>query len=78
MTKIKRAIPSVGGETEQMGFSYNFLFKYKFVQQPGKIGSSSVTQSGPTVCDPMDCSTPGFPVHDQLPELAQTYRPSSR
>ena len=23
--------------------------------------------------DPMDCSTPGFPVHHQLPELAQTY-----
>ena len=25
-----------------------------------------------TLCDPMDCSTPGFPVHHQLPELAQT------
>ena len=24
-------------------------------------------------CDPMDCSTPGFPVHHQLPELAQTH-----
>ena len=32
----------------------------------------SVTQSCPTLCDPMDCSTPGFPVHYQLPELAQT------
>ena len=34
---------------------------------------SSVTQLCPTVCDPMDCSTPGFPVHHQLPELAQTH-----
>ena len=34
---------------------------------------SSVIQSGPTLCDPMDCSTPGFPVHPQLPELAQTH-----
>jgi len=34
---------------------------------------SSVTQSCPTLCDPMDCSTPGFPVHHQLPELAQTH-----
>ena len=34
---------------------------------------SSVTQSCPTLCDPMDCSTPGFPVHHQLLELAQTY-----
>ena len=34
---------------------------------------SSVSQSCPTLCDPMDCSTPGFPVHHQLPELAQTH-----
>ena len=30
-------------------------------------------QSCPTLCDPMDCSTPGFPVHHQLPELTQTH-----
>ena len=34
---------------------------------------SSVAQSCPTLCDPMDCSTPGLPVHHQLPELAQTH-----
>ena len=34
---------------------------------------SSVTQSCRTLCDPMDCSTPGFPVHHQLPELTQTH-----
>ena len=33
----------------------------------------SVAQSCLTLCDLMDCSTPGFPVHHQLPELAQTY-----
>ena len=32
---------------------------------------SLVGQSCPTLCDPMDCSTPGFPVHHQLLELAQ-------
>ena len=32
---------------------------------------SSVTQSGPTLCGPMDCSTPGLPIHHQLLELAQ-------
>ena len=37
----------------------------------------SVTQLFPTLCNSMDCSTPGFPVHHQLPELAQT-RPLSR
>ena len=35
---------------------------------------SSVAQSSLTLCDPMDCSTPGFPVHHQLLELAQTCR----
>ena len=34
---------------------------------------SSVAQSCPTLCDPMDCSTPGFHVHHQLPELAEIY-----
>ena len=33
---------------------------------------NSVPQLCPVLCDPMDCSTPGFPVHHQLPELAQT------
>ena len=34
---------------------------------------SSVDQSCPTPCDPMDCNTPGFPVHHQLPEFTQTH-----
>ena len=34
---------------------------------------SSVAQSCPTLCDPMDCNTPGLPVHHQLLELAQTH-----
>ena len=33
---------------------------------------SSVTQSCLTLCNPMNCSMPGFPVHHQLPELVQT------
>ena len=47
-----------------------------FITEPsGKDNSasvSSVAQLCPTLCDPIDCSTPGFPVHHQLPELAQT------
>ena len=34
---------------------------------------SSVAQSCPTLCDPVDCSMPGLPVHHQLPELTQTH-----
>ena len=38
-----------------------------------EIEFSSVVQSCPTLCDPMDCSTPGFSVHYQLLELTQTH-----
>ena len=34
---------------------------------------SSVAHLCPTLCNPLDCSTPGFPVHFQLLELAQTH-----
>ena len=34
---------------------------------------SSVIQSCLTLCDPVDCSTPGFPVHHQFLELTQTH-----
>ena len=34
---------------------------------------SSVAQSCPTLCDPMNRSMPGLPVHHQLPEFTQTH-----
>ena len=37
------------------------------------VFSSLVTQSCPTLCDPIDCSMPGFPVHHQFPEPTQTH-----
>src|SRR5574340_138584 len=37
------------------------------------IQFSSVAQSCPTLCDPVNHSTPGFPVHHQLPESTQTH-----
>ena len=50
----------------------SIFFYHAFILQ-----FSSVTQLCPTLCDPMNCSTPGFPVHHQLLELAQTC-PSSQ
>ena len=43
--------------------------------QPHSLAAqfSSVAQSCPTLCNPMDCNMPGFPVHHQLPELTQTH-----
>ena len=43
---------------------------------PGKTVCSqfsSVAQSCPTLCDPMNCSTPGLPVRHQLPQFTQTH-----
>ena len=39
----------------------------------GELQFSSVAQSCLILCNPMDCSTPGFSVHHKLPELAQTH-----
>ena len=41
--------------------------------QPVSVQFSSVAQSCPTLCDPMNCSMPGIPVHHHLPEFAQTH-----
>ena len=43
------------------------------VTECSSLQFSSVTQSCPTLCDPMNHSTPGLPVHHQLPEFAQTH-----
>ena len=40
---------------------------------PHSLQFSPVTQSCPTLCDPLDCSTLSFPVHHQLPKLTQTH-----
>ena len=66
-------------------WSYFPLFVHRFQQWEQKIMEQefwssfskfefgSVTQSCLTLCDPMDCSAPDFPVHHQLLELAQTH-----
>ena len=54
----------------------NFLIKKKIkVSKWAKLilRFSSITQLCPTLCDPMNCSTPGLPVHHQLPEFTQTH-----
>ena len=49
------------------------VYKNGTFDQCLSVQFSSVAQSCPTLCDPMDCGTPGFPVHHQLLELAQTH-----
>ena len=65
---------TVHGVTEsqtQLG-KHSYLTQYV---QNSIILFSSVAQSCPTLCDPTDCSMPGFPVHHQLLELTQTHVP---
>ena len=50
---------------------FNFLSTYQYFLI--SVQFSLVTQSWPTLCDPMNCSTPGLPVHHQLPEFTQTH-----
>ena len=49
------------------------LYLYSPTASPSSVQFSSVTQWCPTLCDPMNCSTPGLPVHHQLPEFTQTH-----
>ena len=44
-----------------------------FNSQKPVVQFRSIAQSCPTLCDPMNCSTPGLPVHHQLPESTQTH-----
>ena len=67
------------GKGSKRGDKYTHTYKWLFTllcsrnQQSIVNQVSSVAQLCPTLCDPMNCSTPGFPVHHQLPELAQTH-----
>ena len=54
--------------------SKSFIFiQYILCISNGWTVFSSVAQSHPTLCDPMNHSTPGLPVHHQLPEFTQTH-----
>ena len=54
---------------------FNLLKKcvFYFIASVSSVQFSSVAQSCPTLCDPMNCSTLGLPVHHQLPEFTQTH-----
>ena len=53
-------------------FIQDFFFN-SFENKLPSVQFSSVAQSCPTLCDPMNCSSPGLPVHHQLPEFTQTH-----
>ena len=60
MTFWQGLLPSILAMKAENSFSQSVQF-------------SSVAQLCPTLCDPMNRSTPGLPVHHQLPEFTQTH-----
>ena len=76
--------PKESDMTEQLNWTeYYLLCKNKMCLHlgrqlcefltPASSISGFVVQSCPTLCDPINCSTPGFPVLHYLPEFAQTH-----
>ena len=72
--ELKSLLMKVKEESEKGGLKLN-IQKTKIMASSsiGSVQFSSVAQSCPTLCDPMNCSTPGLPVHHQLPEFTQTH-----
>ena len=60
-------------EVEKVEAVTDFIFLRSKGFQFSSVQFSSVAQSCPTLCDPMNHSTPGLPVHHQLPEFTQTH-----
>ena len=52
---------------------YTARISFKYEGEIKSFQFSSVTQSCPTLCNPMNRSTPGLPVHHKLPEFTQTH-----
>ena len=72
--ELKSLLMKVKEESEKVGLKLN-VQKTKIIAS-GPIRSDqirSVAQLCPTLCDPMNPSTPGLPVHHQLPEFTQTH-----
>ena len=61
MSRVNDWVPL--GISWKEGLQFNILVPFSSVQSLSRVG----------LCDPMDCSTLGFPVHHQLPEFAQTH-----
>ena len=74
--KEQELLPEGNGQVArwEWGGQKDFRKRSKqFCKQTGSVQFSSVAQLCPTLRHPMNCSTPGLPVHHQLPEFTQTH-----
>ena len=72
--ELKNLLMEMKEKSEKAGLKLN-IQKTKIMESSpiSSVQFSSVSQSCPTVCSPVDHSTPGLPVHHQLPEFTQTH-----
>ena len=70
--ELKTLLMKVKEESGKVGLKFNIQKLRSWYLVPS-VQFSSVAQSCPTLCDPMNCSTPGLPVHHQLPEFTQIH-----
>ena len=69
-----KSLLKVKKESEKAGLKLNMQKTKIMAFSPiSSVQFSSVAQLCPTLCDPTYCSTPGLPVHHQLPEFTQTH-----
>ena len=70
---LESLLMTVKEESEKAGLKFSIQTMKIMASDPiSSVQFSSVAQSCPTLCDPMNHSTPGLPVHHQLPEFTQT------
>ena len=70
--ELKSLLMKVKEESEKADSNLS-IQKTKIMHLVPTVHLSSVAQSCPTLCNPMNLSTPGLPVHHQLPEFTQTH-----
>ena len=72
--ELKSLLMKVKEKSEKVGLKLNIQKTKIMASSPiSSVQFSSVAQSCPTLCDPMNYSTPGLPVHHQLLEFTQTH-----
>ena len=72
--ELKNLLMKVKEENEKVGLKLNVQTTKIMASCPiSSVQFSSVAQLCPALCNPMNCSMPGLPVHHQLPEFAQTH-----
>ena len=84
ITKQRHHFADKGPSSQSYGFSSNQIWMWELDHKEDWVlkiwgfwimvlRKVKVTKSCSTLCDPMDCSTPGFSVHHHLPEFPQTH-----